>query len=251
MAKIEKETAPVEVIGVSIKKSEIQEQVGIRINKAIVDLAQEIIQHGIKDDTGKRCCAEILLRMKSRMDEIKKFKDAVVKKIKAAVKDAEEPFNNAFNEIASLKTKLTDIYLEYDEMEKRRKEAEERQRRQEEADRIAEQERIRMQEQMENDDADIMAPIEEPKQAALPIAPKPAAPPIQVNIKSNPTRVQGAGTLSVVRTWKVRVTDPKAIPEMYKVPSEKKLMEAFEAGIKSIPGAEFYEEANTRSLTAK
>jgi hypothetical protein len=251
MARIEKETAPVEVIGVSIKRSEIQEQVGIGLNKTVVDMANGIIGSGIKDAAGKRVCAELILRMKKRLDDIKKAKDMVLKKIKAAVKDAEEPFNNAYNEIAALKTKLNDIYLEYDDQEKRRMEAEERQRRQEEVDRAAERERIRMQEQMENDDADIMAPAETPTQTAVPAAPRPAASPVQVSIKSGPTRVQGAGTLSVIETTKPRIVDPALVPAEYKVPSDRLLMEAYDAGITSIPGVEFYKERSTRSLTAK
>jgi hypothetical protein len=247
MARLEKETAPVEVIGVMIKRSEIQEAVGLGINREIVGLAEKIISEGIRNEAGQRTCAEIILRMKIRMDEIKGWKDKIVKKIKAAVKDAEEPFNNAYNEIAALKIKLNSAYTEYDDRERARKESEERQRRQDEADRMAAEQAANHAQDRENEEADLLAPADQP--ASKPTPPAPARPPVDVSIRSNPARVAGVGTLSVIRTWKVRVLNPALIPEAYKVPSENKLMEAFNAGIRSIPGCEFYEETSTRSLT--
>lgn len=251
MAKIEKETTPVEVIGVSIKKSEIQEQVGLGLNKQIVDIASAIIKTGIQNKETKDKCAALILRMANRMKEIKKFKDAIVKKMKAAVADAEEPFKNAFNELSGLKTQLSDLYTEYDDKEKAAEAERVRKELQAEEDRKAAQRQAEREQQAVDEEADLLAPVtqekQEPVQVPIPPVERKVVPPVE--IKTGPNRVQGVGTLSVISTTKVRIIDPAIVPVAYKVPSEQKLMEAYDAGITSIPGVEFYVEKSTRSLT--
>jgi len=246
MPRIEKETAPVEMIGISIKKSEIQEQVGFGLNKSIVDLANGIIRDGIGDYAVKETCAGLILRMARRLKEISTAKDKILKKIKESVADAEKPFKDAYNEIAVLKLKLAEIYSEYDDREKAAEAERIRKKLQEEEDRKAKEKQAKQDLDAEECDADLMSspdivPVSKPPVQAA-VVPK-------IEIKTGPARLEGLGTLSITKIQRVRVLNPDLIPVAYKVPSEAKLLEAYKAGVTSIPGAEFYLETSTRSLT--
>lgn len=246
MAKIKDHGDPVEIIGVTIKKTEIQQQVGLGLNKQIVDIAKTIINAGIQDKSSKAKCAELILRMADRMKEIKKFKDAIVKKMKAAVADAEEPFKNAFVELENLKKQLSDLYTEYDRKEKAIEAERIRKELQAEEDRRAAEKKANQEKMKAENEFDLLAPIEPEKKAEEVIVHKVVP---NVEIKTTPQRIEGVGTLSIRKIQRVRIINPALIPEAYKVPSEKKLLDAYESGITSIPGAEFYEETSTRSLT--
>lgn len=247
MGKLQHEGAPVEMIGVSIAKTEIAEKVGAILNRSLTDPARKIVSDGIKTPEAFRLCGELIIKMTKRMKELDLVRKAIVDKMKAAVKDAEAPFTTACSEIKELKESLNKLYTEFDEKQKAAEAERVRKELQAEEDRKAAEAAKAAEDKAADEESDIMAPKPEsnviPMERPAPPAPK-TIPPVEV--KTGPQRIHGVGTISVLEFTRVRIDDPKAVPEQYKVPSDKLLMDAYESGITSIPGVTFYKEKTTR-----
>lgn len=257
--------APAEMVGVLIKRADLEKELGLVVNKELVDISSGFVANKINNADEKKKCAELIMRMSTRLKELPAIKKKMTAKLNEALSEIETPIKHAITQLTDIKNKLSQIYTEYDQAEKKAEEERlakllaEKQA----ADAVAAQEAAAAAAAIAEAEAFADSLFDEtlglpagsstptqPDPAPLPATP-PAIAPVNVNLKTSPTRVAGVGTLSVTKTRRVRIINPDIIPIEYRVPSERKLLDADEAGITGIPGAEFYWDYGTRSLAAK
>lgn len=262
MPKITNLGAPVEVIGASFKRTELDAAVGVEDKNDLVNQAEAIILTGITSEAVKRTAAALIIKLKTKMDFITAARKKIVKKLDEAKSEVEAPFKTAYNEVSEKKSKLDQLFIDYED--KLRKAEEKRIADQREAERIQREQAAQEKAQMAalGPEADLLAPDPEPTTdpTPAPAAPKlelftpPAAQPAPaapVNLKTAPIRIPGVGTVSTIKTMRVRILDPSKVPVTYMVPSERLLLDAYDEGTTEIPGVEFYPEYTTRTIGAK
>ncbi len=181
------------------------------------DILTETKQIEIRDDVQYQAAAEMLKQIKALQKELDAYFDPAISKayqahraMLAAKKKQSEPLKSAEN---LLKQKIGEYARE---LERRRREEQERLRK------LAEERRLR--EAIETGDDTLLDEA--------------------VIVPELPQRIERLEGISVAETWKFRIVDETRIPQEYLMPDEKKIGQVVRALKQntSIPGVEVYAE---------
>lgn len=227
------------------------------VDQAMYNQALLVMRAGIATDEEWVNCKQLIDNVKQTKKDLETIRVSKTDPFNEFVKSVNGFFRGKIDDLTTMADRLGEIYIDYhnkreakrlqEEADAATKRAQEAKAAQEAQTKAAAQEAAKPAPAPEpeadlfDDEAqEACAPTPAPPRPVLPVAPPPA-----------PPKAPEPKKAAILTTWYPVFEDPAKVPEKYKVPSEKLVMDAFNLGIREIPGVRFEAKQTVRKGRSK